>query len=178
MSTELQDITYACGSYRGGTNRYSYFAYNLRHTVDADYKVIVRNALVQLSATIDQTSTCVDSGNGSFAGIASGMKTVLAAYDSNRLPLAKQHLQKLLAKVESHKQLNERYRGCFYDLGNDAIVKGSPGEFPTEEVPNVLPRNFRADLIVQARHALYMFGRMLGIVDQNLPDDFKGLPPI
>jgi hypothetical protein len=174
----LQDITYGCGSYRGGTNRYSYFAYNLRHTVDADYQAIVRNALVQLSATIDQTSACVDSGNGSFAGIASGMKTVLAAYDSNRLPLAKQHLQKLLAKVESHKQLNERYRGCFYDLDNDAIVKGSPGEFPTEEVPNVVPRNFRADLIVQTRHALYMFGRMLGVIDQNLPDDFKGLPPI
>ncbi len=176
--TELQDITYGCGSYRGGTNRYSYFAYNLRHRVDADYRTIVRNALVQLSATIDQTSACVDSGNGSFAGIGPNMKTVLAAYDSNRLPLAKQHLQKLLAKVESHKQLNERYRGCFYDLGNDAIVKGSPGEFPPEEVPNVVPRNFRADLIVQTRHALYMFGRMLGIIDQNLPDDFKGLPPI
>ncbi len=175
---ELQDITYGCGSSRGGSARYSYFAYNLRHTVDADYQAIVRNALVQLSATIDQTSACVDSGNGSFAGIASGMKTVLAAYDSNRLPLAKQHLQKLLAKVESHKQLNERYRGCFYDLGNDAIVKGSPGEFPPEEFPNVVPRNFRADLIVQTRHALYMFGRMLGVIDQNLPDDFKGLPPI
>lgn len=174
----LQDITYGCGSYRGGTNRYSYFAYNLRHRVDADYRAIVRNALVQLAATIDQTSACVDSGNGSFAGIGPSMKTVLAAYDSNRLPLAKQHLQKLLAKVESHKQLNERYRGCFYDLDNDAILKGSPGEFPSAEVPGVLPRNFRADLIVQTRHALYMFGRMLGIVDQNLPEDFKGLPPI
>ena len=171
----MQDITYGCGSYRGGTNRYSYFAYNLRHRVDADYRVIVRNALVQLSATIDQTSACVDSGNGSFAGIGPGMKTVLAAYDSNRLPLAKQHLQKLLAKVESHKQLNERYRSCFYDLDNDAIVKVYPA---IEEVPDVVPRNFRADLIVQTRHALYMFGRMLGIVDQNLPDDFKGLPPI
>lgn len=175
---ELQDITYGCGSSRGGSARYSYFAYNLRHTVDANYRAIVRNALVQLSATIDQTSACVDSGNGSFAGIASGVKTVLAAYDSNRLPLAKQHLQKLLATVESHKQLNERYRGCFYDLGNGAILKGSPGEFPSAEVTDVVPRNFRADLIVQTRHALYMFGRMLGVIDQNLPDDFKGLPPI
>ena len=178
----LQDITYGCGSYRGGTNRYSYFAYNLRHTVDANYRAIVRNALVQLSATIDQTSACVDSGKGSFAGIGPSMKTILAAYDSNRLPLAKQHLQNLLAKVESHKQLNERYRGCFYDLVNGAIVKGYPGDYPREMdsdvVPEVVPRNFRADLIVQTRHALYMFGRMLGVIDQNLPDDFKGLPPI
>ena len=163
---QMQDITYGCGSSRGGTNRYSYFAYDLHHVQATDYRPVLRSALEQLKATISQTSQCVDPRR--YNGMAFGINVVLFSYDSRWYSLAKLQLQALLVYMESS-LLDAELQRCYFDLNSNTVIV-EPGD-----AENVVPRNFRGDLIVQARHALYMFGRMLGVVTPRLPDDFKGL---
>ena len=42
LVTEIQDVTFACGSSRGRTSRFSFLAYDLRHIENAPYVDITR----------------------------------------------------------------------------------------------------------------------------------------
>ncbi len=37
LVSEIQDVTFACGSSRGGSSRFSFLAYDLRHIENAPY---------------------------------------------------------------------------------------------------------------------------------------------
>jgi hypothetical protein len=172
--TELRDITSGCGSTRAP--RYSYIVHNLHHVYPpnapnplANYTPIVNDVLGQIRVLVDQTAVCMDPGEGGYSGLVNTIASAQASFDTGKLALAKSQLQKLLDKVRNNKQVDLQLQNCFYSFTQQKVVYMNPSSPDGDTVP----RNLRADLIGRTEHALYMFGRFLGVLDANLPDDFE-----
>ena len=88
--------------------------------------------------------------------LKSRVRLALNGYDKNRLSYAKKELIGLLSLVES-KRLDREFAKCAFDLEQWMVTPVNPTD------PDLVPRNFRGDLIVQIRHILYMMDRMLGV---------------
>jgi hypothetical protein len=111
----------------------------------------------------------MDPGEGGYSGLVNTIASAQASFDTGKLALAKSQLQKLLDKVRNNKQVDLQLQNCFYSFTQQKVVYMNPSSPDGDTVP----RNLRADLIGRTEHALYMFGRFLGVLDANLPDDFE-----
>jgi hypothetical protein len=150
----LEDVTTGCGSTRSGASRLSFLVYDLHHDLEADYSSIIRAEIEQLKSTVDETPICVDSAQAE--NMKSRVKLILNGYDKDRLSYAKKELIGLQSLVES-KRLDREFAKCAFDLELRSVTPVSPNNL------DLVPRNFRGDLIVQIRHITYMMDRMLGV---------------
>ena len=160
LVNEIQDVTFACGSSRGGTSRFSFVAYDLRHIENAPYVDITGSAITQLNATFEQTGACVDKRKKK--AVDSRARAATRAFETGRYSTAKRQYIKLLDTVSN----DVPYDQCLFNLGNEFVFVGDP----TDPGEGNLPRNFRADLIVQIQHILYMIDRMLDETNPALPE--------
>lgn len=150
----LEDVTTGCGSTRSGASRLSFLVYDLHHAPAADYRSIIRDEILQLQVTVNETPVCVDSSQAE--NLKSRVRLTLDGYDKNRLSYAKKELGGLLSLVQS-KRLDREFAKCAFDLDSWTVTPVNPAD------QNLVPRNFRGDLIVQIRHIQYMMDRMLGV---------------
>lgn len=150
----LEDVTTGCGSTRSGASRLSFLVYDLHHAPAADYRSIIRDEILQLQATVNETPVCVDSSQAE--NLKSRVRLTLNGYDNNRLSYAKKELGGLLSLVQS-KRLDREFAKCAFDLDSWMVTPVNPTD------QDLVPRNFRGDLIVQIRHIQYMMDRMLGV---------------
>jgi hypothetical protein len=156
----IQDVTFACGSSRGGASRLSFLVYDLRHIENAPYVDITRGAITQLNATILQSDACVDKIENK--AVKSRARAGTDAFDTKRYDTAKRQYINLLYTVSN----DVHYEQCLFNLDNNMVFVGDPNA-PGE---GNLPRNFRGDLIVQIQHILYMIERMLDQTKPALPN--------
>jgi hypothetical protein len=160
---KLQDVTFACGSTRGGSSRFSFLVYNLRHVVEkpADYVGIIGSAIEQLNYTVADTDLCVSKVENK--AVLSRAKSATSAFSTGRYSTAKRQYINLLETVSN----DVHYDQCYYDLENNVVTIST--ETLAKEL-GYLPRNFRGDLIVQIRHILYMIDKFLGEKKPALPE--------
>ena len=161
LVTELQDVTYACGSARGGSSRFSFLVYNLHYiyTEAADYVGIIKKAIDQLNYTIADSDLCVDKVENK--AVLSRANSATSAYDTGRYSTAKRQYINMLETVSN----DVNYEQCYYSFDQGLGL----GMVTTDSGNGNLPRNFRGDLIVQIRHILYMIDKFLGEKKPALP---------
>ena len=160
---KLQDVTFACGSTRGGSSRFSFLVYNLRHVVEkpADYHGIIGSAIEQLDYTVADSDLCVNKVENK--AVLSRANSATSAFETGRYSTAKRQYINLLETVSN----DVHYDQCYYDLENNVVTIST--ETLAKEL-GYLPRNFRGDLIVQIRHILYMIDKFIGEKKPALPE--------
>lgn len=162
LVTVVQDGTYACGSSRSGRSLLSFLIYDLHHVEGADYVAITSSAITRLNTTVLQSGACIDKLQ--LKAVTSRAKSATQGFDRGDYSTAKRQLIELLYTVSN----DIAYDQCLFDLDNNNVIPGAGFDF--EDLPdNLVPRNFRGDLIVQIRHILYMIERMLDEPKPALP---------
>ena len=159
----LEDLTTGCGSTRGGSRILSFLVYDLHHALNADYKTIIAADLEQLRVTVEETRSCLDPATAK--NLSSRVRLMQSEYQKNRLAYVKNEAIGFLKQVTSAR-LDREFARCGFDFTTDGVTVFNPAD------PDMLPRNFRGDLVVQTRHILYMMERMLGVLSPTVP---KGL---
>lgn len=158
----LEDLTTGCGSTRGGSRILSFLVYDLHHALNADYRTIIAAELEQLRVTVEETRSCIDPATAK--NLSSQVRLMQSEYQRNRLSYVKNQLIGMLKQVES-KRVDREFARCGFDFTTDSVTVLNTAD------PDMLPRNFRGDLVVQTRHILYMMERMLGVLSPTVPKD-------
>ena len=157
----FQDITFACGSARGGSRKLSFLLYQARHDADTtpdQYRLITGEEIDRLGVTVEQTRTCID--RLQYLALKARVALIQAAYKKRLYSIAKLELIGFLRVIQTSR-LEAQLGQCFYDStpfpGNVVTTSGD------------LARNFGGDIEGQLRHILYMMDRMLGVTSPAVP---------
>ncbi len=169
--TVLEETTDgSCGSYRGGTSRLSYLVYGLRTApwavddgavLDPAIARVISSDIAQLRATTAQAESC-DVNNGRLTStLSSILDKVEREWGRADVVRAMAALEDFIDVLEFRTKFVPDLPFCFFDSaeGNEGLATFSNIDLETGEavdIPGAVPRNFRGDLLWQARHLRYM----------------------